>query len=67
MDDGPKLAFGNSPMKPKIYLTIIAAVALLLSGCASLVANLKDPDPGAPVPPHTPYSYDGQTPDGPAR
>ena len=47
-------------MKSKLYPVLIAAMALFLSGCATFVSELKDPDPGQPYPQHVPYAYDGR-------
>jgi protein involved in sex pheromone biosynthesis len=47
-------------MKTKLSLALIASGLFFLSGCATFVSDLKDPDPGTPYPQHVPYSYDGR-------
>jgi hypothetical protein len=47
-------------MKTKLYPALAAVLVLFLSGCATFVSELKDPDSGQPYPQHIPYAYDGR-------
>jgi hypothetical protein len=47
-------------MRTKFYPAPVASALFLLTGCSTLVSDLKDPDPGPAYPQHVPYSYDGR-------